>query len=86
MILLVEDEQRRLAVTFASTTSSVDALHGRNHSDDEEVMRMRDVREEVYWQRADEDIPANFTPRYMEDSTNIPEVQDDKGRSQAFVP
>ena len=73
MAVLVKDEHRRLAVAFASTTSSVDALHRRNH-DEEEI---RDVVEEVYWRRADEDIPANFAPRYMEDSTDIPEVQDD---------
>ena len=31
MIVLVEDEHRRLAVTFTGTAGSIDALHRRNH-------------------------------------------------------
>ena len=46
MILLVKDENRRLAVTLAGTTGSVDALHGRNHFDEEEK-----IGREVYEKR-----------------------------------
>ena len=37
VILLVEDEHRHLAVTLTSTAGSVDALHGGNHFDKEEM-------------------------------------------------
>ena len=39
MIFLVEDKDRRFAVTFTGTAGSVDALHGRHHCEDMKDMR-----------------------------------------------
>ena len=45
-------------------------LIGRGRRE-EDVCKWRGIGEELM------KIPANFAPRYMEDSTDIPEVQDD---------
>ena len=86
MAIFVEDKNRRLVIALTGTTGSIDTLNGRNHDERRIDGEEEELVRGVYRRRADEDIPANFAPRYMEDSTDIPEYRMTKDVPRPLFP